>query len=130
MALTFRISDKLNIQDIEDRILRTYGSDIQKELENRTPGTAASQWYVSEPLDGKITISNETPFLPFLIEGTGIYGPRGKAITPKNSNLLSWVQGGMRIFAKSVRGIQPQTFVSDSIAAGTAAARGELNGNL
>lgn len=44
--------------------------------------------------------------------GTGIYGPIGKHITPKQARLLSWIDAnsGERRFAKRVRGTPPKRY--------------------
>ncbi len=43
--------------------------------------------------------------------GTGIYGPRGRYITPKRAKMLSWINtNGDRLFAKKVRGVKPQRY--------------------
>jgi phage gpG-like protein len=44
-------------------------------------------------------------------EGTGIYGPRGAPITPKNGKFLVFVINGQRIFARSVKGAPPRPFL-------------------
>ena len=38
-------------------------------------------------------------------EGTGIYGPKGKPITPVNAKVLHFKIDGQSIFTKSVKGI-------------------------
>jgi hypothetical protein len=129
MALTFRIAVPFNLEDMEARILKTYGSEIRDELQQRTPGTAADHWKVSEPVEGKIVISNEAKYLPFIERGTGLYGPGHILIRPKTASVLTWMEGNQRVFAKYTRGMKPQPFVNQAVQAGMATARGELNGN-
>lgn len=50
-------------------------------------------------------------YAPYQEYGTGIYGRSGTPITPKNKKVLSWVSGGKRIFAKSVKGVKPRRFM-------------------
>lgn len=51
--------------------------------------------------------------------GTGIYGPRGARIKPKTKRYLRFVpKGGNRfVFAKSVKGMRPNPFLVDALAA-------------
>jgi hypothetical protein len=46
-----------------------------------------------------------------LQEGSGIYGPSGAPITPKNSRFLSFVVNGKRVFAMSVKGTPKRRFL-------------------
>lgn len=43
-------------------------------------------------------------------QGTGLYGPLAKVITPKVGKALSWLADGQRHFAKSVKGQPGQRF--------------------
>lgn len=45
-------------------------------------------------------------------EGTGIYGPEGVPITPRNARVLrfDWPAAGGIVFARSVRGSEPTRF--------------------
>ena len=47
----------------------------------------------------------------FLEYGTGIYGPLGRPITPKEKKALKFKIGGKIVFAKSVKGMTPRPFV-------------------
>ena len=65
---------------------------------------------------GKSISENGFDILRGLEEGTGIYGPRGARIVPKNAKVLAWrsrkpVSGtktGGWIFAKSIKGMKPR----------------------
>jgi hypothetical protein len=48
----------------------------------------------------------------FVIGGTGLFGPRKQRIYPKKSQALRFVFGGRVVFARSVKGQQPNPFVS------------------
>ena len=44
-------------------------------------------------------------YTKYVLFGTGIFGARGQPITPVSASMLSWVgPGGVRVFAKSVKG--------------------------
>jgi hypothetical protein len=127
MALKFRASIRSpNLEDLESNVLRTYANAIRSELEDRTPGKAASAWSISGPESSVITISNDTTYVPFIERGTGLYGPRGAWIVPRQSRFLSWMAGGQRIFAKKTRGMRPQPFIKQAIAAGMEAAHANV----
>lgn len=52
----------------------------------------------------------------YVHEGTGLYGPKGAYIYPKNKKYLSWVpKSGGRIFARRTRGMRPNRFLADAI---------------
>lgn len=53
-----------------------------------------------------------------LQEGSGIYGPTGARITPKNGRFLSFMVNGKRVFVKSVKGTPPRPFlyIDDEVA--------------
>jgi HK97 gp10 family phage protein len=54
----------------------------------------------------------------YVHEGTGIYGPKGRPITPKTAKMLSWKnRKGARIFAKSVKGMKPNPFLKNALMA-------------
>jgi len=58
---------------------------------------------------------DESDLISWVNDGTGIYGPYGTKITPKNRKYLSWVdENGVRHFATSVKGQKPQRFIEDA----------------
>ena len=60
----------------------------------------------------RIQITVGEQYMRFQNEGTGVYGPAGRPITPKNGNVLvfdSLIGGGL-VFARSVRGTEPTHF--------------------
>lgn len=46
----------------------------------------------------------------YIEEGTGLYGPRRQAITPKTGKVLAFRSGGSMVFAKKVKGMKPRPF--------------------
>lgn len=46
--------------------------------------------------------------------GTGIYGPTGQPITPKNGNFLVFNIGKKKVFARSVKGVKPKRYMRDA----------------
>lgn len=54
----------------------------------------------------------------FVHEGTGIYGPKGSPIVPIKSKFLRFkIKHGRYIYAKSVKGMQPNPFLRDALSA-------------
>lgn len=51
------------------------------------------------------------------VKGTGIYGPRGRRITPKHGKYLVFRIGGQLVFARSVAGQRPNPFLVDALKA-------------
>jgi hypothetical protein len=54
----------------------------------------------------------------FVHEGTGIYGPKGVPITPKQFRFLRWKsKKGGYVYAKQVKGMKPNPFLKDAVKA-------------
>jgi len=54
----------------------------------------------------------------FVHDGTGVYGPKGTPITPKQAKMLSWKNKlGKRVYAKQVLGMRPNPFLKDAVSA-------------
>ena len=54
----------------------------------------------------------------FVHDGTGVYGPKGTPITPKQAKRLSWKnKAGKRVYALSVKGMRPNPFLKDAVIA-------------
>lgn len=49
--------------------------------------------------------------------GTGIYGPRGRRITPKRAKVLAWQGKGGPVFAASTRGRKATPFLRPALRA-------------
>ena len=60
-------------------------------------------------------IQNHTFYLPFVNDGTGIYGPRHRRITPVHAKVLHFHWKGREWFVKSVRGQKPRKFVERGV---------------
>lgn len=61
-------------------------------------------------------LSHGVDYGEILENGSGIYGPTGKAIVPVRAKVLSWVDtNGKRHFAKKVNGIKPMPILKDTL---------------
>lgn len=78
-------------------------SDIQSERIDA--GTITPSWRVGN--------TRRTPYSKWVHEGTGVFGPRGAPIVPKNGPYLVFKsrRTGDLVFAKSVQGQKPQPYL-------------------
>lgn len=60
-------------------------------------------------------VGSNLEYAIYVHEGTGIYGPSGKPITPKRSRVLVFKVRGKTVFAHSVKGQRPQPFLVDAL---------------
>lgn len=51
----------------------------------------------------------------YLENGTGLYGPTRRRITPRRARALRFRVGGQTVFARSVAGMKPQPFMRRSL---------------
>lgn len=71
-------------------------------------------------LSGKpaVRVGTNVFYALYVHDGTGIYGPRGRYITPVSAKFLSWkLKGGKRVFALKVKGMPPNPFLKDAVMA-------------
>lgn len=107
------------------------GQRVQNAARKRAPvdeGTLRNSIeYVVEVAGTRthIVIGSPLPYARYIHEGTGIYGPKGTPIVPVTRKALKFqVKGatGRRrgadarwVFAKSVKGIEPNPFLVDAL---------------
>ena len=65
-----------------------------------------------------IYTGTNVPYAKFLQEGTGVFGPSGTPIRPKNGRALAFEVNGKMVFAKSVKGspARPFLYIDDHVA--------------
>lgn len=73
--------------------------------------TAGASGSVSSLSSDTIEVGTNVRYARWLQEGTGIYGPSGEPIRPKNGKVLSFMLGNRRVFAKSVKGTPPRPYL-------------------
>lgn len=61
------------------------------------------------------TIWNNVHYRWFVHEGTGIYGPHSRPITPVSSKFLVFQVSGKTVFAKSIKGQKPNKYYDRAI---------------
>jgi HK97 gp10 family phage protein len=58
------------------------------------------------------TVKPNKEYALYVHEGTGIYGPKKRPITPRSGKMLAWKsKGGTWAFARSVKGIKPNPYM-------------------
>lgn len=67
----------------------------------------------SDGMSGTVSLQTSiAPYGPYIHNGTGIYGPRKKPIVPTAKKLLHFYVGGKPVFARSVKGVRPDPFLT------------------
>ena len=93
--------------------LNQLASDGQLIMESVTPrrtSRGANSYRVINKGGNSREIRNDTFYLPWVNDGTGIYGS-GSRITPKTAKVLHFHWKGREWFVKSVKGQKPKHFV-------------------
>ena len=106
-----------NIQKFKTEVLEQTskkGMEILKENTPKDTGSGANAYKIIKS-ENQHKITNDKEYLPWVNDGTGIYGPRGQRITPKRAKFLHFHWKGREWFLKSVRGQKPQKFVDVSM---------------
>lgn len=105
------------IPKFRKKLLDQLSKNTKIIFENNTPvdkGHARSAWEIRES-DNQHEVFNATRYLPWVNDGTGIYGPRHAPIKPKHAKVLHFHWKGREWFLKSVKGQKPQKFVERSM---------------
>lgn len=84
-------------------------------FQNRTSKAATSIYKTVEGLVGEIFTPTSGPnsveYAEYLVYGTGIYGPKGEEIKPKNADYLAFEgSGGETVYRKSVKGFKGEDY--------------------
>ena len=65
--------------------------------------------YTKAPMVRMKVLSN-VPYARYVIEGTGLHGPKAALIYPVTAKVLHWTESGQSIFAASTQGQMPNDF--------------------
>ena len=133
------VTGELSLDELQDKILDIFQAEIITEIMRGTPvdkGYMRQHWSGQQSImahrlgQHQITFSNNTPYLPFHITGTGLYGPKHQMIcakgmskrNPKHPHVMAWKpRGGSKMmFRRCTRGMRPNSFIEDGIEAGIA----------
>lgn len=73
---------------------------------------------VSAPI---VRVGTNVPYATYVHEGTGLYGPRHRMITPRTRTVMRFVvrTGGRRgvVYTPRTRGVQPRPFLEQALSA-------------
>lgn len=116
------ISD-LNITEDFDKFKKQFLDDTATELirslQIKSPvdeGNLQNSWTQTASDDDSRQISSDKEYADYVNNGTGVFGPTGSPILPKNGGVLVFTaKSGDLVFAKSVQGIEGKHFVEASI---------------
>ena len=65
-----------------------------------------------------VRVGTNVEYAIFVHDGTGVWGPTGTPITPKQAKMLSWKsKSGKRVYARQVQGMRPNPFLKDAMSA-------------
>lgn len=109
--------------DLIDRLGDRFIEKAQEGVSRRSGRLHDSIQVVYRPAlrsDGaSVVVGAETDYARFQDEGTGIYGPEGRPITPTRGKVLvfDWPAAGGIVFARSVRGSEPTRFWTKAVEA-------------
>jgi len=109
--------DSSDFEKLRSKSVDVVSKRVRRNLIKNTPadkGLARASYRI-EKTENTAIITNLQHYLPFVNDGTGIYGPFGRRIKPVRAKVLHWEKNGQHFFAKSVRGQRPQKFVEKSI---------------
>ena len=93
--------------------------ELKGNIQRNAPvdhGKLQGGWFISPYPGLGGSVHSNAHYTSYVNDGTGIYGPLGKPIRPRNAKALKFTtKTGKTVFAKSVRGIKPRRFVEKSI---------------
>ncbi|MBS7531828.1 HK97 gp10 family phage protein [Hazenella sp. IB182353] len=78
-------------------------------------GRLAGSWQLRGSGTHKHLIYTNVTYARFQNDGTGIYGPKRREITPVRAKVLAFEWNGKMVFAKSVKGVQGKKYIEKSI---------------
>jgi hypothetical protein len=117
IGINSELTFKEDFQKFKKELLDETSKNGKITLQENTPKDtgAGAKAYKIKKSDNQHIISNDTEYLPWVNDGTGIYGPRRQRITPKTKESLHFHWRGREWYLKSVRGQRPQRFVEVSM---------------
>ena len=106
-----------NIDKFKDKLLDTLSKNTKLTFEKNTPihsGKGRNNYRIIKR-ENEHEVRNDTYYLPWVNDGTGIYGPRHTPIVPRRARVLHFHWKGKEWFLKSVKGQKGQKFVERSM---------------
>ena len=97
--------------------MKKFKTDHEKKWAKARPpkdrkGHLKHSWTSDKMGMGKIAIRNYQPYARYLFEGTGIYGPKGTPITPREKKAMQFYYSTIKkwMYARTLKGINPVNF--------------------
>ena len=121
VKVTITVKDQLtldeNIHKFKDKLLDQISTNTKTLFEKNTPqqSSNARNNYKIIKRENEHEVRNDNRYLPWVNDGTGVYGPRHTPIVPKTARVLHFNWRGKEWFLKSVKGQKPQKFVERSM---------------
>ena len=120
----------LDVREVKARILEIVKGNVETELKDASPvdqGYLRQHWR-SESREDEVELYNTTAYLPFILRGTGLYGPYHTKIVPTKKKALAWKSklGGGLVVRRSVKGMKPNDFVSPAVTKGVERSMADL----
>lgn len=121
--ITITVEDNIElteekVDNFKNKLLNQLSENTKVIFEKNTPhgetGRAANAYKIMKS-ENEHEIINDTPYLPWVNDGTGIYGPRHQRIVPRTKKVLHFHWKGKEWFLKSVKGQKGQKFVEQSM---------------
>jgi hypothetical protein len=101
-----------------DRAMDLSQMELLGNLKRNSPvdeGYMQNSWFPLRFSSLNRMVRSSAKYTPFVNDGTGIYGPKGRKIYPKKGKFLAFKYKGKKIAVPWVRGIKPRRFVERSI---------------
>lgn len=81
---------------------------LRQSIQAQEPSKVMGNWQAK--------VGSGLEYAKYQEHGTGIYGPKGRPITPRNAKMLAFrAKDGRMIFARSVRGSKKREFMKKGI---------------
>jgi len=110
------------LPQLQENIIDLTATELESKLKQGPPngftpvdeGHLTGAWSTQKSSNG-VQMTNSAEYAVYQNEGTGVFGPRGRMITPVNARVLHWEKGGTHFFARSVKGVEGKHFVEKSL---------------
>ncbi|WP_044639737.1 HK97 gp10 family phage protein [Risungbinella massiliensis] len=106
------------VTDAVEYAVKLTADDAKKNLWINSPidtGRLSLSWRQNRISQLRYMVYTKVKYAKWVNDGTGIYGPTGRPITPKRAKYLRFEINGQVIYAKSVRGQKGQKYVEKSV---------------
>lgn len=105
-------------QRVVSRAVQLAALDIWGNVAKEAPvdhGRLAGSFEVNRQSDLQWSIYTNVNYAAFVHEGTGLYGPSRRRITPRNASVLAFEVMGKQVFTKSVAGQAPNPYADRAV---------------